>query len=213
MGMRLTNLKGTIQLMTGLHIGVGNDDIHIGGVDSAVIKTPEGNPYIPGSSLKGKIRSLLELAEGSIGNGGRPSSRKDNPTSKIPVLFGDLTQTEVTRVLFRDAMLSQESKQRLLEDSILPTEEKSENSINRCFGVADNPRNIERAIPSLKFDVEIVVRLLDGDDEEEFRRILSNGLALLEKDALGGSGSRGYGKVKFLDMTWDGQPFTVEYRK
>jgi CRISPR-associated protein Csm3 len=55
--------------------------------------------------------------------------------------------------------------------------------------------------------------LLDGDDEKGFRRIISNGLALLEKDALGGSGSRGYGKVKFRDMTWDGQPFTVEYQK
>jgi CRISPR-associated protein Csm3 len=211
--MRLVVLKGTLELVTGLHIGSGNDDVHIGGVDSSVIKTAEGDPYIPGSSLKGKIRSLLELAEGSVSSNGGPSSRATFSKSMIPVLFGDLSKEGLTRVLFRDAMLSKASKNKLAEASILATEEKAENSINRINGTATNPRNIERVIPGMQFDVEIVVRLLDGDDEKGFRRIISNGLALLEKDALGGSGSRGYGKVKFRDMTWDGQPFTVEYQK
>jgi CRISPR-associated protein Csm3 len=213
MSMRLVVLKGTLELVTGLHIGSGNDDVHIGGVDSSVIKTAEGDPYIPGSSLKGKIRSLLELAEGSVSSNGGPSSRATFSKSMIPVLFGDLSKEGLTRVLFRDAMLSKASKNKLAEASILATEEKAENSINRINGTATNPRNIERVIPGMQFDVEIVVRLLDGDDEKGFRRIISNGLALLEKDALGGSGSRGYGKVKFRDMTWDGQPFTVEYQK
>jgi CRISPR-associated protein Csm3 len=211
--MRLVVLKGTLELVTGLHIGSGNDDVHIGGVDSSVIKTAEGDPYIPGSSLKGKIRSLLELAEGSVSSNGGPSSRATFSKSMIPVLFGDLSKEGLTRVLFRDAMLSKASKNKLAEASILATEEKAENSINRINGTATNPRNIERVIPGMQFDLEIVVRLLDGDDEKGFRRIISNGLALLEKDALGGSGSRGYGKVKFRDMTWDGQPFTVEYQK
>lgn len=213
MSMRLVVLKGTLELVTGLHIGSGNDDVHIGGVDSSVIKTAEGDPYIPGSSLKGKIRSLLELAEGSVSSNGGPSSRATFSKSMIPVLFGDLSKEGLTRVLFRDAMLSKASKNKLAEASILATEEKAENSINRINGTATNPRNIERVIPGMQFDLEIVVRLLDGDDEKGFRRIISNGLALLEKDALGGSGSRGYGKVKFRDMTWDGQPFTVEYQK
>ena len=60
--------SGQIELVSGLHIGSGNAEMHIGGTDNPVIKNPVTNqPYIPGSSLKGKMRSLLEWRAGVVG--------------------------------------------------------------------------------------------------------------------------------------------------
>jgi CRISPR type III-A/MTUBE-associated RAMP protein Csm3 len=209
--MDIKIIKGEIELVTGLHIGAGNSEVHIGGIDSEVVKDAYGNPYIPGSSLKGKIRCLLELTE-DLKNCGAPSNIDKNPGSLIPWIFGDTKH--MTRILFRDAPLSKESLQRVQDLMILPTEEKSENSIDRIKGTASNPRNIERVIPGMKFDFEAVVRVMPGDDEAEFKRTILNGFALLEKDALGGSGSRGYGKIKFNNLTWNGETIEkLEYRK
>lgn len=204
---QIKEFKGTIKLVTGLHIGSGNEAVHIGGIDNEVVKDSDGNPYIPGSSLKGKIRSLLELSEGTTEDGS-PSSGDKYPDSFIPVVFGDLSgKRGITRILFRDAFLSEESKKRLKEKSILPTEVKSENSIDRLTGKACNPRQTERAIPGLTFDFSIALRLLDGDDEQQFCDLIAKGFKLLEADALGGSGSRGYGKVSFLEVAYDDKPF------
>ena len=206
--MKIIEIKGKIKVVTGLHIGAGNDSVHIGGVDNSVVKTHDGYPYIPGSSLKGKIRSLLELSEGATN--GRPSDTNAFPNSLIPIVFGDTTENSgITRVIFRDAMLSEESKNEILEKNILPTEEKSENTIDRLSGVAQNPRNTERVIPGLFFDFELNVRVLNSDNEDNFKNLINKGLWLLEKDALGGSGSRGYGKVQFLDLSWDGKEFSL----
>ena len=205
--MQIKEFKGTIKLVTGLHIGAGNEAVHIGGIDNEVVKDSDGNPYIPGSSLKGKIRSLLELSEGKTD--GSPSSR-DKYSGPIPIVFGDLSEKrDITRILFRDAFLSEESKKRLQEKSILPTEEKNENSINRLKGIAKDGslRRTERAIPGLTFDFSIALRLLDGDDEQQFCDLIAKGFKLLEADALGGSGSRGYGKVAFLEVAYDDKPF------
>lgn len=202
MSFKTIELKGKIKLITGLHIGAGNDDIHIGGIDSPIVKDRAGYPYIPGSSLKGKIRSLLEMSEG-IAYGGKPSTQEKSPESLIPVIFGDTTGKSITRVLFRDAFLSEESKKELSDRILSPTEAKSENSINRLSGKADNPRTTERAISGLFFDFDVVIRVLDGDPEDEFKRVIEKGIKLLEKDALGGSGSRGYGKVEFIDCKWN----------
>lgn len=206
MGLNINILKGQIRLVTGMHIGAGSDDIHIGGVDNPVVKDRDGFPYIPGSSLKGKLRSLLEISEGAISYNGNPSTTIANPGSMIPVLFGDTSGKNITRLLFRDSFLSEKSKAELIENSILATEEKSENFINRLKGVAENPRKTERAISGLIFDFEIIVRVFENDSEEEFKKKLLDGIELLEKDALGGSGSRGYGKVVFLNMTWNDVP-------
>lgn len=205
--MQIKEFKGKIKLVTGLHIGAGNEAVHIGGIDNEVVKDSDGNPYIPGSSLKGKIRSLLELSEGKTD--GSPSSR-DKYSGPIPIVFGDLSKNgDITRILFRDAFLSEESKKRLQEKSILPTEEKNENSIDRLKGIAKDGslRRTERAIPGLTFDFSIALRLLDGDDEQQFCDLIAKGFKLLEADALGGSGSRGYGKVAFLEVAYDDKPF------
>ena len=196
-------VKGQIELVTGLHIGIGNDEIHIGGIDSYVIKNNDGLPYIPGSSLKGKIRYLLEYAEGLVDftdKDGKPSDSEKYPDSLIPKMFGD-TKGEKSRLLFRDCSLSKESCELLKNKDLLSTEAKSENRINRATGEAD-PRCIERVIPGLKFDYEIVIRLFDGDDETAIKKELVKGMRMLENDALGGSGSRGYGKIKFDKAKW-----------
>jgi len=58
---KISQIQGQIELVSGLHIGSGNTEMHIGGTDNPVIKNPVNNqPYIPGSSLKGKMRSLME---------------------------------------------------------------------------------------------------------------------------------------------------------
>ena len=102
--MQIKEFKGKIKLVTGLHIGAGNEAVHIGGIDNEVVKDSDGNPYIPGSSLKGKIRSLLELSEGKTD--GSPSSR-DKYSGPIPIVFGDLSEKrDITRILFRDDFLS-----------------------------------------------------------------------------------------------------------
>lgn len=201
MSLNTILVTGKIHLVTGLHIGAGNDEIHIGGIDNQVVKDRDGWPYIPGSSLKGKIRCLLETAEGAH-DGKRPSNSKMFPNSLIPKMFGD-TEGMMTRLLFRDCFISKESKELLLEQSIPATESKSENSINRLSGKADNPRNTERAISGLDFDYEIVVRLFENDNEAEIKAELLKGMKMLENDALGGSGSRGYGKIKFEDSKWN----------
>lgn len=209
MSLNTILVNGKIHLVTGLHIGAGNDEIHIGGIDNQVVKDREGLPYIPGSSLKGKIRCLLEISEGTYDKDGkRPSNSKRFPNSLIPKMFGD-TEGERTRLLFRDCFISKESKEFLLAQSIPATESKSENSINRLTGKADNPRNTERAISGLNFDYEIVVRLFENDNEAEIKAELIKGMKMLENDALGGSGSRGYGKIKFEDSKWNGEPLDL----
>lgn len=209
MSMRINKITGQIKIVTGLHIGAGNDEVHIGGVDSEVVRDPLTDlPYIPGSSIKGKMRALLELSEGAITSDGKPSSIKENPNSLIPILFGDMTSDKLTRLLFRDAKLSNESINTINNLNILPTEEKHENTINRLTGVA-NPRNIERVISGLIFDFEIILRIFNEDDEKKFLEMIKMGITLLQLDALGGHGSRGYGKVEFISLKYNGESFSV----
>lgn len=209
MSIHIVEIKGKIEIITGLHIGAGDSEVHIGGIDSSVIKNPLDNyPYIPGSSLKGKMRSLLELYYG-LSLDGKPSSRNNN-NHIVPTIFGDTSEKGMTRIIFRDCFISEESKDKLKAKNILPTEEKSENSIDRISGTANSPRNIERVIPGLSFDFSMNLRILDEDNEDEFKKIIKQGLFLMEQDSLGGNGSRGYGKIKFKDLVWGDKAFNLE---
>lgn len=211
-------IKGTIRLETGLHIGAGQDVIEIGGVDNPVIRNPiTDEPYIPGSSLKGKMRSLAEWYLGKVSANGEVHKCKD-PKCKICRVFGTSaaeekgTQQEQsknegelgpTRLIVRDAFLSEESRKEMKEKGIPLTEIKSENTINRITAKA-NPRHMERAIAGLKFDFEMIYRIFDTSDgdqtDEEYFGVVAQAMKLLENDALGGSGSRGYGKIKFENI-------------
>lgn len=226
--MQLTTIKtitGTLVLKSGLHIGAGDTEMRIGGTDNPVVKNPlDGQPYIPGSSLKGKIRSLLEWQLGlvSASKDGETFSfdhlkKLDSPEAKDFLrLFGSApgknTDTNVvkeigpTRLAFWDCALNPDWKQTIEKRNLLATEAKSENSINRIAGVADNPRFTERVIAGAEFDFKLSLKVIDG---EELLPLILRGLKLLEADSLGGSGSRGYGKVAFNKLTVDGQDISL----
>lgn len=218
----IKHLKGKIVLQTGLHIGAGDTEIHIGGTDSPVVKHPETlKPYIPGSSLKGKMRSLLELTSGLISfTEGKPvscetyTSKTTNEEDKrmalnILKLFGaganansaDIPGLYTTRLSFSDCFVNEDCKDKIL------SEIKSENSIDRSSGTAANPRFIERVPQGIKFDFELSIKEYDDDNASELEKILKKGLRLLELDAIGGSSSRGYGKIKFESLKLDGEDF------
>ena len=152
---------------------------------------------IPGSSLKGKLRTLLALR---YNEGPLVQANDDDP--RILRLFGSAkkNQAKRSRLLFRDMILPDASVEELREFGLhTATEVKLENTINRLTAVA-NPRQIERVIRGCRFDVNI---LYDGSNEAETAEdiaLLAEGMRLLEYDYLGGHGSRGYGKVKFSDL-------------
>ncbi|MEW6108104.1 MAG: type III-A CRISPR-associated RAMP protein Csm3 [Nitrospirota bacterium] len=208
----IKELRGTIILKSGLHIGSGNMEMHIGGTDSPVIKHPHTlEPYIPGSSLKGKVRSLLEMESGLMihTDGNVVSSdtvRRVNGNDKLKAeailkIFGssgadkeDETGYGPTRVSFADCYLDDDWKKKAKDNRWLLTEEKSENVINRIKGTAEHPRFIERVPEGTKFEFLVTFKILQDGDEKLFDELLK-GLKLLEMDALGGSGSRGYGRI------------------
>lgn len=198
--LKIRKIKGTITVLTGLHIGAGNDTVEIGGVDSPIIKNKITNePYIPGSSLKGKMRSLYEMKEGKLSANGDPCScgKKECDVCRI---FGSANNKDEnkdrgpTRIIVRDAFMNEECKKQL-ENEMLYTEIKTENNINRITARA-TPRSIERVLPSVKFDFEIILRIFNEAEEEKDIEIIKKCLSLVKNDALGGGGSRGSGKVE-----------------
>lgn len=209
--MKILILNGQIELLSGLHIGGSDDTMKIGGVDNQVIKNiNSGKPYIPGSSLKGKMRSLLEWNNRLVHYGdGKPFSSKN--LSKIPEpdkknaqnllkLFGDSSSDNmfgITRISVGDCTL--------IDEGLITSEAKYENVIDRQKGTAEHPRQIERVPAGVKFDFSIRVKVIEenGDNGAELKDMVENGLKLIENDYLGGSGSRGYGRVKFIYDQWN----------
>ena len=187
---------GTITLVTGLHIGGTNAALNIGGPDKFVVRNPINNiPYIPGSSLKGKMRALVEIAKGCISNKGKAS---EDPNSISGKLFGVATgkdDNRPSRLIVRDADLDV-SKEDMFANTDLPyTESKTEVAIDRITAKA-NPRTFERVPAGAQFKLNMVLNIFDGEDEEELVRTLNFAIELLQDDYLGGHGSRGYGQVK-----------------
>ncbi len=184
-----------IEVESGLHIGAGDSVIEIGGIDNKVIRDAITNePFIPGSSLKGKMRYLLEEYY-------RDNSQK---LDEIKVLFGvsgdDKTvKHRLTRLQFVDLYLTDASKNHLNKTlgSGVYTVVKYENSINRETGKADNPRPTERVPKGAKFRGYVILNVIKSldDNKDLFNEILEKGVELLNSSYLGGNGSRGYGKV------------------
>ncbi len=226
----IKKIEGKIRLLTGLHIGSGNMEMRIGGTDNPVIKHPYTlEPYIPGSSLKGKIRSLIELRSGLMAiTDGEPLSIKhlDEITHKMPSkkeeaeailkVFGtggDVRSEErltlgPTRVSFADSFLESEWKKEAEKNRWLYTETKVENLVNRIRGGAEHPRHTERVPSGVCFSFLVTFKVFTDDDEGLFNLLLQ-GLKLLEMDCLGGNGSRGYGKIRFEDLKINGEVFDL----
>lgn len=204
-------IKGVIRCHTGLRIGGSKDNIDIGGIDSPILRHPVTDlPYIPGSSLKGKTRSLLELATGNVHPGGRAH---DCGTCKVCLFFGSTKSPSPTRYIFRDAPLTESSEEKLRlaqeEKGLHFSELKNENWIDRKTGRAGQGglRTTERVPAGTEFRFSVTIRLFEGDNETDAVGFLRRGLSLLQQDYLGASGSRGYGKIEFAELTLDGKPF------
>src|SRR3954465_6788210 len=222
-------LEADMLCETGLHVGAGKGSMEIGGSDNPVVKDAFGRPYVPGSSLRGKIRSLLEQSSGlAVPSEMVYLSRRkgqevrihqsDRPDDEICLLFGrnpgrmervqgetlDTSQATPARLSVFDAPLVPESitaqMRETLDDEL--TEVKSENAIDRITSQA-NPRTLERVPAGARFKIRMVLDLLCAEDAV-LPALLVQGLRLLEDDALGGGGSRGNGRVSFdnLKLTW-----------
>ncbi|WP_457621973.1 type III-A CRISPR-associated RAMP protein Csm3 [Persephonella sp.] len=219
-------IEATLKCITGLHIGGSKESFEIGGIDNPVIKTSisfslpdgreikEGMPYIPGSSLKGKIRSLLEWRYGYV----KPNPTEEgiksefisvknnnsNELNDIAIIFGIGSTLEdkniipqPVRIRFFDAFPTSNTIKKWEEElgAGLYTEIKTENAIDRITSVA-NPRQQERVPAGSEFDVEIIFEVFDKADHDRLK-IVFEGMQRLEDNFLGGGGSRGNGRIKF----------------
>lgn len=186
---RLT-IRGKIQVLTGLHIGAGTAG-GIGLIDTPLVRDPlTRRPVVPGSSLKGRLRHALEILVG-------PNN------AEVVRLFGGPSdggnKDHRTRLFVRDSVLTDQSANRLesLDTDSLYVEIKSENRINRASGVAEHPRQIERLPAGAELNLEMVYNVVADDQITDDLQNLAAALNFVEDEYLGGSGSRGYGKVAF----------------
>lgn len=205
-------ITGKIECLTGLHIGGTNSAMGIGGPDSMVLRNPLTNkPIIPGSSIKGKMRSLLELSCGEIGEsmGGNikngPTQNKNHLAVK---LFGSADSKGdnqlPSRLIIRDASLLTPDEK--FSNTDMPyTETKTEVVIDRITSGA-MPRQIERVPAGAEFSLNMILNIFDTDNnEDELKAALQRSMNLLEDDYLGGNGSRGYGQIAFREVKWKGK--------
>lgn len=220
-------ISGIILCKTGTRIGGSKEDLEIGGLDNPILRDPvDKTPYIPGSSLKGKLRSLLEYKYDRVGwrrdREGRASQDRrsgepcgcaqDLTLCPVCTIFGPhkVSRHDIgpSRIIVRDAIISDDSKAalaKLLEEGLQYSEAKTENMINRKTGVAEHPRPMERVPKGTKFVLNISVRVFKGDDEAKIKHYIKEALDMLQQDYIGGSGTRGYGWVEIQDLTIDGE--------
>lgn len=202
-------LTGSLKCKSGLHIGASKTNLDIGGLDGAVVRDPlTREPYIPGSSLKGKLRSLFERSQRMKyeRHGGEGVYRHEcvDPTCRVCRLFGATGKNGErnlpARLIVRDSLLTEDSKRQLegIDTGLQYTEWKFENALNRITAAA-MPRQLERVPAGAEFNFEMIynVETLDSPEiSQDLTHVLET-LSLLQDDYLGGHGSRGYGKIQF----------------
>lgn len=212
-------ITGSIELLTGLHIGGTNSAMGIGGPDKMVIRNPLTNkPIIPGSSIKGKMRSLVELAYGELG-GSIGNKIKNGPTQDknhhAVKLFGSADSRGdnqlPSRIIIRDASLITPDEK--FSNTDMPySETKTEVVIDRITSAA-MPRQIERVPAGAEFELNMVLNIFDHDkNEKELVDLTKRAMKLLEDDYLGGNGSRGYGQIAFRNVKWT-EKTLADYQK
>lgn len=227
--MRLKEIKNidiTFELLTGTRVGGNSETIEIGGNDSPIVRNPlNKEPYIPGSSLKGKMRMFMEWITGKIDEKGNVHSCKDKECPICRVFGRGAGDSEVamvgpTRISVKDAYLTEESREvlkNLRERVGMDTEWKYENNINRLSSKA-TPRNSERVPAGITFEFSISYKILDmGDngkiDEENFEKVVLKGLKTLVLEGIGGGVSRGNGQIKFTKLDVDGESYLDKVEK
>jgi CRISPR-associated protein Csm3 len=227
-------IEGDLTCLTGLHVGAGKGSLDLGGADNPVVKDAFGTPYVPGSSLRGRLRALLEQADGltnpaemvylSRRRGQEVRIHQSNrPNDEVCLLFGrnpgrmdrvqgdahEASHTTPARLTVYDAPLDPDSitaqMRENLDDEI--TEVKSETAIDRVTAQAA-PRTLERVPAGARFRLRMILDILCEEDKVLPARV-AEALRLLEDDALGGGGSRGSGRVQVgqLKVTWRGKSY------
>jgi CRISPR-associated protein Csm3 len=202
------DIRSTIHVLTGLHIGGPDIGKEIGGIDAKIVRTSHprhgaNSPYIPGSSIRGKMRSLLEWAHSRVD--GRPHNCADS-ACKVCRVFGTSDrdwQGGPTRLLVHDAYPTDGTWEEWERSGAYGAELKSENYINRITSEA-NPRTFERVPPGSEFELEMAFLMFNLENEESLEDVrylplVVEGLDLVEASHLGRAGSRGYGRVRFRD--------------
>lgn len=208
---KYVTLKADMVLKSGLHIGSGEKGGHYGEPLTVMKSLTTQMPYIPGSSIKGKMRYLLEISFCKLPDGKPCQCGK----CAICLLFGSGSSTttyEPSRLIFRDSMLNEKSIN-LLEK--IDLEKKTGVRIDRSTGKAADKAlyALERIPEGISFNFEISSRVFDGDDEDTINDWLTMGLYLLEQDALGGGGTRGSGHIGFENLIINGKPFNNDWRR
>jgi len=204
-------LRGTIELLSGLRVGGSDDILQIGGADLTCIKDPvNGKPYIPGSSIKGKMRSALEKELGKV-NGKEPCgcARNDCPVCRV---FGPHKNTThqlgPTRIIVRDAPLISDG---------FAIENKTESVNRRDTGSAEHPRTVERVCPGARFALEVAIQEFDIDKDFEYPdsdgtkvkghyalgAVVMHCLDLLEQTGIGAGTGKGYGRIRIETGTFE----------
>lgn len=194
-------IKGILRVETGMHIGGGADFAPIGAVDSPFLRdTLTQAPIIPGSSIKGKIRTLLA----KIRSNKYILNSVDTDDDIIKRLFGSTSNelAQPARLQFFDLFITKDSMDKFscLETDTYLGEIKFENTINRLTGIA-NPRQIERVPAGMEFNFKLVYNIENEDEYKDDLAVLNEGFELLQMDYLGGHGSRGYGRVSINNLT------------
>lgn len=196
-------IRGEIELLSGMRIGGSDDILQIGGTDLTCIKDPvTGRPYIPGSSIKGKMRSSLERV---LGKASREPCGCADDRCAVCRMFGPHKKTDhklgPTRIIVRDAPLISNE---------FAVENKTESVNRRDTGAAEHPRTVERVAPGAKFKLEIGVQELDIDREfaytdphgkpvrgaDALLEVVCHCLDLVEQTGIGAGTGKGYGQVK-----------------
>lgn len=189
-------ITGTLEVLTGMHIGGSSAFAAIGAVDSPIVRdTLSDMPMIPGSSLKGKLRTLLAR---SLCRDIQAMPKFDEDDPVILRMFGSAQPVRRSRLQFSDCFITNVDS--FKEVGI--TEVKTENGINRLTSVA-NPRQIERVVPGVKFGVRIVYDVIKPEEVAQDMEQLAHAMRLLQLDYLGGHGSRGSGRVSLSGFRFE----------
>ena len=203
-------IDGSIKAETGLRIGGNKSSLEIGGVDINIIKSASGEPYIPGSSLKGKMRTLL---------GAKLHGRltADNDTDAVKQLFGnsgDKGGGNYTRLIVRDSPIDKIAFANNFPDAgkrdFDYSEIKTENRIDRSSGKAEHPRQIERVPAGTRFNFSLLLDIYENDNPATFLKMIADAFELLQLDYLGGHGTRGSGKVSITISSISGKSISAE---
>lgn len=220
-------IQGDISVKTGIRIAGTTTGLKIGGIDQPVITDAFGKPYIPGSSLKGKMRSLIEKKEGVFLNKTHKvkvkikgeeieieepyahecEDAKSYQHCSVCKIWGILGTEKIkgvstlTRLIVRDVKLDETSITEEMKDNLELewTEIKMETAIDRYKGTAlsGSLRTLDRVPAGARFSPMEMIYNVYEENDKEMLKKVFEAMELLEQDYLGGMGSRGYGKIKF----------------